>query len=488
MPLLPFLFEVPRKATDLRLTTLTLDPSKRETNMKIKRLLLSITLAGISLNQASAQGIPHPTNHSPAASRHVGDGVRSIGDTNRFVADQDDLRPESLGPTQPVSHTSRSRLVSHSNARMVAPTATCNNLCGATGSPDVWVSGESLLWFGKNTSAPALVTTSAPGVLPVAGAAGVTTQLGGTDGVDYGLLPGFRVSAGRYIDDCQKLGVGGRVFGIFSASESFSTSSDGGGVPSIGIPFYNLTIADDDAYLVAYRNGLNQPVSAGSVSARSDLDMIGVDGSLYILLGRSNDHRIDMLAGYSYNRLKNSAGVDSTSTNLFTGDLIPDGTVFTTHDLFETENIFHGAHLGVLSSVVRQRVSLSTLAKVSFGNMRQMTAARGFTLQDDGVTEAAFAGGIFTQQSNLGEFSRDTFAFIPELGVKLGLAARENLQLTVGYTFLFWSDVALAGDQIDSTVDLTQSLGGAPGTRPSSEFEQGSYWMQGIDLGMTLAF
>jgi hypothetical protein len=293
-----------------------------------------------------------------------------------------------------------------------------------------------------------------------------------------------------YLGDSDKVAVGGRVFGIISGRESYARTSSGLGGPnnpSLGLPFYNLQIPGDDAYLVAYQDGALERISEGTVSANSDLDMVGADGSLYLLLGRSQGHRVDLLSGYTFNQLNNSIGIRSQATNLDTGDLILNGTVFTTNDLFETENTFHGAHLGVLSSVVSNRVSLSTLAKVSFGNMHQQRSIRGFTRENDGTTTTTTPGGIYAQPSNIGNVSRDNFAFIPELGIKLGVSATENIQLTVGYTFMFWSSVALAGEQVDSTIDENQFIG-FPGDRPGAAFRDSTFWMQGIDLGMTFTY
>ncbi len=450
--------------------------------MKMKNVLLSLTLAGLCFSQAHAQGVSH--SRPAGAARHIGDGVRSIGDTNRYVATSTDERPEAFKPDQ-----SSARQVSHN--RLIAPSvSSCDTSlsCGAgRGSANRWFSAESLLWFGQKQAAPPLATTSASGVTPVAGAAGVTTQVGGPDGIDAGLLPGFRVSSGVYLGDCQKIGIGGRAYGIFSSEDTYSITSDGS--TSVGIPFFNLLTSAPDAYQVAFTNGIGTLIADGSLNVRSDLDMIGAEGSAYILLGRSSDHRVDLVTGYTYNRLKNSITVASVSTDRDTGNIIPDGTIFETNDLFETENIFHGAHLGVLSSVVRNRVSLSTLAKVSFGNMRQTSAIRGFTIQTDpGGPVTTFPGGVLTQQSNIGTFTQNTFGFIPELGLKLGYCVRENLELTVGYSFLFWSTVGLAGGQIDSTVDLSQALGGAASTRPVGDFQEDSFWMQGIDLGLNYTF
>ncbi len=311
------------------------------------------------------------------------------------------------------------------------------------------------------------------------------TEVGGGDGIPTGLITGYSLSGGMYLDQCQKIGVGGRVFGIFQNVQSETRTSDGS--TSLGIPFFNNDplVAGEDAYLVAYNAGV--PVSSGTVTARADLNMIGAEASGFFLLGRSSDHRVDLVSGYTYNKLKDSMSLVTVTRDEFTGNLIPDGTVFTTNDLFATENNFHGAHLGMLSSVVHKRISLSTLAKVSFGSMNQAVSIRGFT--DRSVfNPASFPGGILTQQSNITEFNRNTFAFIPEMKLKLGYGLSENIQLSVGYSFMYWSSVALAGNQIDRTVDITQAMGGAASNRPAFNFEDSGYWMHGVDLGLTMTY
>jgi len=464
--------------------------------MKITKLLLVMALAGSSLNQASAQN----ASSAPAA-RHVGDGVRSIGDSDRYVAMPEDNRPKAFKPK--ASLVSNSQML---DMEMLAPSASgdcgsgsgicnsgsCGSGCGSSGlvsgcgnkSTEYWMNMESLLWFGQRRHSPTLITTANQGVLPVAGDPGVTGQFGGPDGTPTGLLTGYSLSGGKYLDSCQKIAVGGRVFGVFQNSQTRTVTSDG--TTSVGIPFYNTGINAEDAYLVAFNTGA-LPVSAGTVTARTDLNMIGAEASGYFLLGRSSDHRVDLVSGYTYNKLKDSTTLVSSTTDQFTGNLIPDGTVFQTNDLFETANNFHGAHIGMLSSVIHKRVTLSTLAKVSFGSMNQTASVRGFTTQDFNGT-ATFPGGILTQQSNITEFSRNTFAFLPEMRVKMGYSVSECIQLTVGYSFMYWSSVALSGNQIDHTVDFSQALGGAASTRPAFSFADSGYWMHGVDLGLSMNY
>jgi hypothetical protein len=454
---------------------MTLDPSRENQKMKISNFVLSLAFAGLCLNQASAQGVSYPNN--AAASRSIGDSpatvrpapfnaARSLSDHSvDFAAAQVDSSLSQggeyayQGSYDPVgSYDTGSYYVTSSDASGYAMNR----------SPKVWFDSETLLWFTKSVASPALVNISGAGDLPVTGGAGVPV-FGGGDGIDYGLTPGFRISGGMYLGEEQKVGIGGRVYGLYDPSKTYKLASDGSGNPSIGIPFYDTFNNQENAYLVA--NGI-LPITIGTVKARSDLDMYGADGSLYLLLTRSDSMRMDLLGGYTYNLLKNSVAVESNSNG-----------IFTTNDLFATKNTFNGGHLGVLSSVNRSRISFSTLAKVAFGSMQQTGSIRGFS----SVGPTVLGAGILTQPSNIGEYSRDTFAFIPELGLKLGFAARQNVQFTVGYTMMMWSGVALAGSSIDNAIDPTQLVFGT-GTRPNPMLSSDTFWMQGVDLGVNLSF
>ena len=502
---LSFLFEVANDLSDLLITNQTLAPTSENLTMKMKKILLALALASTCLQQSNAQDNYQPLVNSvlsgPTAStaaRHVGDGLES--DREAEVSNPADLRPQSFrsggryvtsdSTTPPPQHTD------YSTYSELAPTATsCGAACApATGVMQTmsslgWFEAESLLWFGQRRQSPPLVVSSPQGVIPIIGVPDVTSQLGGGDGISSGLLPGYRLSAGMYLDECEKIGIGGRVYGIFSSREEFSSTSTG--TPSLAIPFYNTATNVNDSNVIAFRQGGGTLVADGTVVANSDLDMIGAEGSARFLMARSSDYRVDFLGGYTYNRLQDSIAINATSTDRFTGNLIADGTVFRTLDLFDADNTFHGGHLGLQTTIHRNRMSLASLLKVSFGNMHESIDITGFSVETTpgpNSTSTAYPGGVLTQQSNITSFERNQFAFIPELGAKLGYQVNCNLYLTCGYTFMYWSNVALAGRQIDSTVDFSQALGGAAGNRPAFNFQDSSFWMQGVDLGLTYSF
>ncbi len=429
--------------------------------MKIRNLFLSVLLSGVSLGTAAAQ-TSSITDSAPAttaqasrnASRHIGDAVPAVaasGGQNNYQFVQYEPSMQDLAPST-MSYDAGS--FGSGSSCGCGSSSGCGSSCGSSCgcSSNMWFGAETLLWWGQKRDVPPLLTTAAAGVLPVAGNQGVTTVVGGADnGLDSGLMPGYRLSGGMYFGCEKRVGISGRVFGLYRSSDTTSVTNDGS-TQSIGLPFFNTLISQPDAYLVAFNNG--QPIASGTASITNKLDLIAAEPSLRFLVSGSRDHQIDLLGGYTYLRLKDSLGINSTSTDTFTGNLIPDGTVFTTSDLIASENTFHGGHIGLSSTVSRQRVSLTTLTKVALGNMHETGFITGTTgvQGPNAVAPTVTAGGIYSQQSNIGTVARDTFAFIPELGVKGGLRIRNNLSLTCGYTFLYISKVALSGNQIDPNI------------------------------------
>lgn len=364
------------------------------------------------------------------------------------------------------------------------PACSTSGLIGRSGCKDTyyWFDAEALLWFGDNLNSPPLVTTAPTGVVPIVGDPGVTNAFGGPDGIDPGLLPGYRLSFGTWLNDCRTVGVGGRVYGLFVGESSFSEASDG--TQSIGRPFVDFNSGLASVYDISYSTG-GVTHWEGNVEASSGLSMTGVDVLGKFLVAGDESHRLNMLAGYGFNRLDNDLSIHSFRVNRLTGDLIPDGTTFDTLDSFSTANTFHGGVLGLESDFRRGRFTVGSLMKVGFGNVHQQVAISGATTTVDGSTSVVTntAAGVLAQPSNSGTYDRDRFAFMPELGVKLGYDIRQNVQFTVGYTFLYWSDVALAGDQINTMVDPLQNT-----ANPAFAFRESGYWMQGIDLGLSFRY
>ena len=103
-------------------------------------------------------------------------------------------------------------------------------------------------------------------------------------------------------------------------------------------------------------------------------------------------------------------------------------------------------------------------------------------------------GGLLAVSSNSGVMSRDEFTFVPEGSARLGLHITNYVSVFVGYTFLYWFDVARPTDQIDRTVNPTLvpanlSFGSTMGpARPAVNFQKTDFWAQGISFGFEVRY
>jgi hypothetical protein len=92
-------------------------------------------------------------------------------------------------------------------------------------------------------------------------------------------------------------------------------------------------------------------------------------------------------------------------------------------------------------------------------------------------------------RGNSGTFEEDVFAFIPEANFKLAYQLRKNMQFSVGYSFLYFDNVALNGSVMDRVITDGAALQtGVVGARPAFVHNDSSLWVQGIDLGLSVNY
>ena len=105
-----------------------------------------------------------------------------------------------------------------------------------------------------------------------------------------------------------------------------------------------------------------------------------------------------------------------------------------------------------------------------------------------------FRGGLYALRSNIGRRQRDELAFVPEVGLNVGVQLTRHLKLFVGYSFLWISTVARAGEQIDPVINVSQfpiRSGDGPlvgRARPAPKLHGTDFWAQGLNFGMELSY
>ena len=204
--------------------------------------------------------------------------------------------------------------------------------------------------------------------------------------------------------------------------------------------------------------------------------------------GGRGTRRVDFLFGLRYTNLDESLII---TEDLETIESSPPNTDILLADRFYTENQFIGGELGFLWEWECRRWSVELLSKLAIGNNRQEVHINGFTTIDDnlgGGPVTKINSGLLVQPTNAGDYSRNKFSVIPEIGATVGFQLTPRLRLTGGYTLLYWCNVVRPGDQIDLNVNqefLEDMLTGneGPPFSPKFAFNETDFWAHGINFG-----
>jgi hypothetical protein len=201
--------------------------------------------------------------------------------------------------------------------------------------------------------------------------------------------------------------------------------------------------------------------------------------------------RADFLVGYRYGKLEDRVIIAEDLVSIDqSGGVIPDTTI-DLNDSFETENTFNGVMFGVMAMQNLGCWDLEGVAKVAIGGVRSTVAINGATITTvPGTSPEVTPGGLLALPTNIGDRTEDTFGGMTELGVRMTYRFAPCWRASVGYTCVYWYHVARAGEQIDTTLDLTQlppgELDGQ--TRPLFHWVTDGFWAQGLNVGLEYQF
>ena len=291
---------------------------------------------------------------------------------------------------------------------------------------------------------------------------------------------------------------------LANASTHYSASSNGS--PILSRPFYDLSPTQADPSMIVGQNVENVAapgIIAGSVSV--DAQTVFQTGGLRALLNLccsqqcySNSflpglngpgaRRVDLLIGYRYGRLNDSLAINENLTSL---ESTEPGS-FHVNDSFATRNVFNGVELGTSLQNYRGRWSLEMVMKMALGNTLQSVDINGYTTTTQNGSSTTDPGGLLAQSTNIGHYSRNQMAVMPQLGANLGYQLTPRLRVLAGYTFLYWSNVVRAGNQIDFDVNSrllpndTRPLAGDT-QHPQFAFQTSDFWRKVSMRASTIA-
>jgi len=360
-----------------------------------------------------------------------------------------------------------------------------------------WVNAEYLAFGLKGNHVPALVTTSVAGTPQ--GTAGVLGQpntrvMFGDDRILTGIRSGGRITVGGWIVG-DTVGIEANYFALGRGTTEFNAAgnfSGGGTGPILARPF----VAPPNVpsrLMLAFPNfilGNGAPANLDgtvNVRANSDVQSAGLGFKRMVAIDFQRDKRMFLVGGYRFFRLDEDLTIsDRITTNL---TQLPITGVTTNWDQFSTTNQFHGGDFGLQSDIRRGPWVLESTFKVALGNMRQYTDINGNTTITTGGVTTVFPGGLLAQRSNIGHYTRNQFAAIPEVNLKLGLQLSCKWRATVGYNFQWISRVARPGNEIDTLVSIPPNPGGLQAVQtPVYLNNPTSIWMQGATAGLEYRF
>ena len=347
-----------------------------------------------------------------------------------------------------------------------------------------YVRAEYLLWWLKGPDLPVLVTTSPFASQGILGNPGTVVLYGGrTENFDP--FHGGRFTIGWWCDPCNRWGIEASGFALGTQKLKFDASSEQ--FPLLGRPFFNNNLGVEDAQLTAA-----QGIANGTVTIRHPTSLWGVETNVLCAPrcgGWFNNCR--WFGGVRY--LDLGEGLSIIEDVTVVGAVPPPAQIgdrAIVGDIFMTRNQFIGGQVGFDAEWNWGAWSLNIKPKVAVGVNHQTVKIDGFQSVQRGGATLPFVGGLLALPSNIGKQERNRFAVVPEIGVNLGYQINENWRATVGYTFMYWTNVLRPADQIDRVLDINQipnfrpPAPAAPTRRPVVPFKESGFWAQGMNMGL----
>lgn len=407
-------------------------------------------------------------------------------------------KPDKTADKQPGSDEPRNSLFRNMDTLQPGPGDGPDILRGSdagfwTPHGQLWASSEFLLTWTKETR-PLQPLVSGLVFVPSTGeddpgGEQVVTLAGGP--LDFNTMAGLRLSGGYWFDPERCEGVEGSL--LFLGKRSL-----GGNIldaERLLRPYINFNTREPADIVIA-----SPGIAAGTISATATTRAWGMEANLLKNLYYEPVFkcvRVDLLCGLRYMDLADNLRVERATS--FNADLTanPQFLAFQSNRIFEKESIrthnsFYGAQAGVGLKIFGDYCVFDIRGKVAMGvNCERLTyAGEQLRIRANGVRSTS-PGALLALPSNLGTHRREQFNYLPEITANVGIPIGNHFGFYVGYTFLYWSSVSRATDQVDRVVDASQipnlppPIPGSSGIgRPGAPFLQTHWWAQGINLGL----
>ena len=320
------------------------------------------------------------------------------------------------------------------------------------------------------------------------GAASISV-LYGNENVNGGVRGGGRFALGAWLNNAETLGIGASTFLLSNRSSDFLAASSGN--PILARPVYDVTFPGPAAQIFAFSN-----LVSGQIDISTTTELVGADGFARINLTRTQQDlrrfQVDALAGFRFLQMRDSLNINESITSTEVSELAPPaGTTFQVVDQFATENRFYGGDLGLQWQFASGRLYVDLVTKLAIGVTNRTTSIGGTTrISQPGLPTEAYNGGLLALDTNSGRHADSEFSIVPELRFNLGYRITDRLRVSAGYTLLYWTRVARAGDQVDLRLNpnYLPPVTGGGALLPTYLGRTTNFWAQGLNLSLAFNF
>lgn len=393
--------------------------------------------------------------------------------------------------------------------------------------PRLWIKGEYLGWILKKSPLPAPLITSASFSDPIPGAIGQpgTRVLLGDQKIGRGWQNGFQLSVGIPAHHDRSITIEGSYF-LFpkvTNKKSLRTSGEPGS-PNFAVPifdvtgFWGLNGVPGETVFILPGPLFDEPGFKGHFKLKVSRLFQGAQLNGFFLFLCWNKWNIEGIGGLRWLQLQEDLAFKAHTGTVDNFPFSPGFYNFKDH--FKTTHHFLGAQIGLRAQYESPNWLVSMTTKVALGILNRQIDIHGagetlggnlFFATKGGVQD--LKGGVFAQPTNIGQYTRNTFAAAAEASLHAGYQATNYLEIYLEYTFLLINHIARPGDQINRKINPTltgladasrDTLGTGKGPIPfgesgAAEAPRGPkepnfhlkttlFWAQGLTTGIKLLF
>lgn len=383
-----------------------------------------------------------------------------------------------------------SSLILSCNLLLLAQESCCEEQC--CDSRSFWMGGEYLYWNIKDSPAPPPLVIEGPASGAILGDPDTKIVLG-RHRIDNKWRSGGRFSAGFWLGDahCYAFEAGYFFLSNNSKFKSVKTSSLPGD-PLLSVPFFNPLGDNEASYFLSFENRFS---GYGSLKVKNSMQ--GAEANFLAALCNGCSLKLEALLGFRYWYFHEKMAFFTSSPFI---DLPND--VWNTKDSFIAINNFYGGQIGLGLDYSGSCFFFNLRAKAALGADCGKVGIHGHfktnefnPVLGEGPAQT-YKGGLFALPTNIGNHHRTFMSLLAEANANIGYRVSDCVNLQAGYTFIYVNKALWASNQIDRTINFTQSPAfvDSPdatlvGTkRPRFRHKTKNLWTQGVNVGLFVSF